>query len=356
MSLYQGNAQIGGQGRQGNAGKSAYEAAKEGGYTGTEAEFNEAMKLTPPHLNDQVKHITENERTSWNAKASAESVSAVSQQLGTFVRPNLLDNWYFGRPVNQRGQTEYTGEWIYTIDRWELSDGGGTLTVQDGGIIYTSASYLFQPFDSDISKQLAGKTLTISFLYADGTLDIGTSKIASSWDSWTVFLEAENARLVGVGNGRLWVLNTKAGKAIVAAKLELGPTQTLAHQDTAGNWMLNEVPKYSRELLDCQRYYVKFGYADKYCILGSGVARDGTFVSITVPVPAELRANPVVILAGTIVIRHSDGVAQTCTTLSCDAFGVSSILLKIQASDLTPGDAYEAFLGPGNYLHVGCDL
>lgn len=48
MSLYQGNAQIGGQGRQGDAGKSAYEAAKEGGYTGTEAEFNEAMKLTPP--------------------------------------------------------------------------------------------------------------------------------------------------------------------------------------------------------------------------------------------------------------------------------------------------------------------
>ena len=53
MSLYQGNAQIGGQGRPGDAGKSAYEAAKEGGYTGTEAEFNEAMKLTPPHLSDR---------------------------------------------------------------------------------------------------------------------------------------------------------------------------------------------------------------------------------------------------------------------------------------------------------------
>ena len=31
------------------------------------------------------------------------SVTNVSNQLGTFVRPNLLDNWYFGRPVDQRG-------------------------------------------------------------------------------------------------------------------------------------------------------------------------------------------------------------------------------------------------------------
>ena len=34
--------------------------------------------------------------------------------------PNLLDNWYFGNPVNQKGQTSYTGAG-YTIDRWALS-------------------------------------------------------------------------------------------------------------------------------------------------------------------------------------------------------------------------------------------
>lgn len=142
---------------------------------------------------------------------------------------------------------------------------------------------------------------------------------------------------------------------IKAAKLELGPTQTLAHQEN-GQWVLNEIPKYSRELLDCRTYFVKFGYADKYCILGSGVARDDTFVSITVPIPAEMRTYPVVILTGAIIIRHSDGVNQACNTLALDAIGVSSILLKIKASGLTPGDAYEAFLAPGNYLDVSCDL
>lgn len=232
-----------------------------------------------------------------NAVSRALPDGAIDQSVGTFIRPNLLDNWYFGRPVDQRGQTGYTGEWIYTIDRWELSDGGGTLTVQDGSIIYTSASYLFQPIDNDISKQLAGKTLTISFLYADGTLDIGTSKIASSWDSWTVFLEAGNARLVGVENGRLWVLNTGAGKAIVAAKLELGLTQTLAHQE-AGQWVLNEVPEYGGQLRRCQEYAVKL--PGRYWIPTNpdGVGR------LNIPLPVTMRTKPVV----TFTVEKSAGI------------------------------------------------
>lgn len=35
--------------------------------------------------------------------------------LDHLSNPNLLDNWYFVRAVNQRGQTNYTAG--YTIDR-----------------------------------------------------------------------------------------------------------------------------------------------------------------------------------------------------------------------------------------------
>ena len=38
-----------------------------------------------------------------NAVARALPNGAIDQAAGTFVRPNLLDNWYFGRPVDQRG-------------------------------------------------------------------------------------------------------------------------------------------------------------------------------------------------------------------------------------------------------------
>lgn len=50
---------------------------------------------------------------------------------------------------------------------------------------------------------------------------------------------------------------------IHAAKLELGSTQTLAHQDENGNWVLNDPPpNKALELAKCQRYYQLFSSAD----------------------------------------------------------------------------------------------
>ena len=281
------------------------------------------------------------------------SVTNVSNQLGTFVRPNLLDNWYFGRPVNQRGVEEFSG-YSYGLDRWWVNSSiTGAITYRDNRLVIANQTGLIQKMDD--YTPLNGKIVTISSLTTDNELFWSTGLFVDkdhdlTFDSGDIIQFYYSTYFSG------WQFYVKHSRNILAVKLELGSTQTLAHQDAAGNWVLNEVPKYSRELLDCRTYHVKFGYADKYCILGSGVARDGTFVSITVPIPAELRTYPVAILTGVIIIRHSDEVNQSCTTLACDAIGVSSILLKIQASGLTPGDAYEAFLAPGNYLDVSCDL
>ena len=45
---------------------------------------------------------------------------AIDLALSSKPNPNLIDNWYFGNPVNQRGQTSYTGT-SYGIDRWHGS-------------------------------------------------------------------------------------------------------------------------------------------------------------------------------------------------------------------------------------------
>lgn len=355
-----------------------------------------------------------------------ESVGVTQDTVPTLVRPNLLDNWYFGNPVDQRrGMLQLAGTMLYsdaactqamfpstkttsiikvsdiaahpsdnstvyvkladcvrgytgneyTVDRWffDTDSGSCSLTLTNDGLKFiatasaTGIASLKQDIDPTMLSTLAGKTVTLSIL---GKTDISqqvlfyvNSKVAAVNSSPAVngvcmttltytFPDVLTGAAIFV-YGRSY---SGAGEGtILAAKLELGPTQTLAHKE-GDKWVINEVPKYSRELLDCRMYNVKFGYADKYCILGSGVARDDTFVSITVPVPAELRTYPVVILTGVIIIRHSDVVNQTCTTLALDAIGVSSILLKIKASGLTPGDAYEAFLAPGNYLDVSCDL
>ena len=53
--------------------------------------------------------------------------------------PNLLDNWYFADPINQRGETEYTGSG-YSIDRWRTNFSGDTVAVTNNGIKNTIAS------------------------------------------------------------------------------------------------------------------------------------------------------------------------------------------------------------------------
>ena len=233
------------------------------------------------------------------------------------VNPNLLDNWYFANPVNQRGLTEYTGNWIYTIDRWQLSDGNGTLKVQDGSIIFTSADYFFQPLPEDICKLLLGKMLTLSFLYADGTLDTGTVQITSWSGNWNIFIETGSIRIVGIANGRLWVLNTGAGKAMVAAKLELGDTQTLAHREN-GQWVLNEVPDYGEQLRRCQRYYYQVHYVQYQTI--NMAYEDIAYSFIMLPLPAEMRLKiPVLTQSAPIVLGSSEKTLVGAEVSGCMA-------------------------------------
>lgn len=50
-------------------GMSAYQEAIKGGFAGTREDFDKALKDLPDHLTDEVRHITAEERTSWNNKA-----------------------------------------------------------------------------------------------------------------------------------------------------------------------------------------------------------------------------------------------------------------------------------------------
>jgi len=71
----------------------------------------------------------------------------------------------------------------------------------------------------------------------------------------------------------------------VAAKLELGSVQTLAHQDSEGNWVLNDPPPdKTLETLKCQRYQV-FGEIESLPML--------TKYSF-LPLPVPIRSVPTI--------------------------------------------------------------
>lgn len=199
--------------------------------------------------------------------------------------PNLLINWYFADPVNQRGQTSYENT-TYTIDRWLATGNGQTVSLTDEGLKiafkdnaneYCNISERFENY-----QQYAGKTFTASALIRnpDGNMvkltvkPTPTGNGAGPWyspdppasDDWILITGTGVFSETPTGlSFMLYTFNPKQETTVFvkAIKLELGSQQTLAHQDAAGNWVLNDPPPdKTLEMLKCQRYYQVFSSAD----------------------------------------------------------------------------------------------
>lgn len=199
--------------------------------------------------------------------SSAQEIDDAAAKGLWLANPNLLDNWFFANPVNQRGASEYAATG-YTIDRWRATNANTTVTVTDSGITITGASgavpYLQQVIETP--KRLLGRTVTLSALMKSGTLYTATGNVPSILPTAnTLYCAVTNVFDVLATSSTLSVrLKTSTGGSndFVAVKLELGQKQTLAHQAVDGNWMLNEIPNFGTELLKCQRYYQLFSALD----------------------------------------------------------------------------------------------
>ena len=216
--------------------------------------------------------------------------------------PNLLDNWYFVDPVNQRGQTEYTSAG-YAIDRWKLSNGKLTLSTTGATalLINTDSAYrrnvLFQLIER--CSNFVGKTLTFSVLvtdlngkmtasvYENGSKSTynGNGILSDGLSTVTFTIPATAAPT----EFRVHFLLSASGSCRpIAAKLELGAQQTLAHQDADGNWVLNDPPPdYQKELEKCQYYYKpKNDNWISACVMGNGY--------VQLRIPGRMRIVPAV--------------------------------------------------------------
>ena len=272
--------------------------------------------------------------------------------------PNLFDNWYFGKPVNQQGQTSYTGV-KYGIDRWKMWHAGGTVTIENGGIVIRKSSGEYvqwgEVLEADLWDALVGQTVTVSALTVNGQLATTTQTFtedgiasAAAFDGFT-FHSTGNLHLLD------FVLTGAESPAILAGKLEPGSQQTFAHKEY-GDWVLNEIPKFGDQLAECQRYAVRIGNAGTYRILGTGVAPNANTCGVVVSLPVEMRTIPVATLNGRIVLTNAAGVNIYCTNVTVSAFGAGSIELACTASGLSPSAAYTAYLEAGNYLLLSADL
>lgn len=258
---------------------------------------------------------------------------------------NLLDNWYFLDPVNQRGQLSYTSSlsYAYSIDRW-MSYRVGTVTeVQAGGVSITAPSSgyasLLQRIGSDKSS-LVGQILTVSALAGDGTLLSASGVVPASDEDATIATANNSLYYVyfrwNSANGLFVELRVPSGTVtFVAAKLELGSQQTLAHQDEDGNWVLNEIPDYGEELAKCQRYLIPL--KRNSC---TGFASSSSIAYLYFPVPVSMRALPVLQGTPPTALYPNDGnTIETFAVFQSSAL-VNTITLRINGTGFTPYRTY----------------
>ena len=234
--------------------------------------YNTAQTLT-----DEQKQQA---RDNINAPApytAGENISISGSVIATKAfpcNPNLLDNWYFGNPVNQRGASGTISTEGYFFDRWKLVS--GSVTINSGGIVLNGTI-------AQVLEYAAGQTVTATVLTPDGVTDV-TPVYDDETKTFTV---------------------TTQGKTIRAVKLELGTQQTLTHQEN-GVWGLNEIPNYGEQLRKCRRYCRVYKSGEILPCLAYGQS-DGWYTSAVLPF--DLRATPANNIAGGLacVLSTIDG-------------------------------------------------
>jgi len=269
--------------------------------------------------------------TPWRELASLDQISS----------PNLLDNWYFADPVNQRGQAEY-GEG-YTIDRWCLYvSGTTTISIENGVVIHEGAGgYFQQRLERSKMEKLLGQAATLSVLI-DNQLYSATDILGYPGNKCIV-------RGLPVGEISLFWDDVKCevnfsltgGTGVLqAVKLELGPFQTLAHQDASGNWVLNDPPpNKALELAKCQRYQFVIGNR-LLAPFGTFVSRASGRASAFIPLPT-MRAAPTVTFYGNFrAIASNREAAGSNLTGVISGWSASGVEIAIHSFEgLSVGDA-----------------
>ena len=291
------------QGPQGPVGKTAYEYAKDGGYSGTETAFKTKLATeyaTPDFVDQQVK----------------KAVSPL----------NLLDNSDWRKEaliVNQKGDTSYSGTG-HGIDRWYGDSSAQTISVESTCIKVTATGTSRIGIKQKIESmaKYAGKTLTLA-------LDVDSNKMV------TVGFTDSASGLIGNtksnSSGRRIIICTFTLPVVVSPDSAI--PSLLLENPSAGDYMClywaalyegsytystlpEYLPKgYGLELAECQRYFVRIKNtsASSKVYLNSAFATAKTIAVTCIPLPTAMRALPSITSEG---IETSEGPSANATAVS----------------------------------------
>lgn len=269
---------------------------------------------------------------------AGENISISGSVIATKVQPcnrNLLDNWYFGNPVNQRDVSGTISSAGYFLDRWKLIS--GSVAISTDGITLNG------------TMQQVLETAPVGTVTASALTQAGVGEVVPTYDS--------ASKTVTV---------TADGEKLAAVKLEMGSQQTLAHQED-GVWVLNEIPDYGEELTKCMRYLQII--SAPYDTSGNGVAigyANNTvdlWVPIPLAVPMRVSPTPTIPTGGVSLLKvgKTSGSPTDVTKVTggwaMQTGGACSMRsLIFAASGLTAGETYALFMRQGAQIVFSAEL
>ena len=294
----------------------------------------------------------------------------------TTSSPNLLDNWYFADPINQRGATQYTAEG-FCLDRWSFEQWkpskqsvqlrNGCVAIVSGAEASTNNTTKLRQTLVDLQR-LAGKTVTFSaklknvtvngnprltIYYGGSKKDVAiTSADTNSIISVTETLPTTlSSMYVAIGND-----GNAAGKGnfdieIESVKLEIGSISTLAN---------DAPPKKSEQLLECQRYYIRWSNTAKQQAFSGGAAGTAVYAAVQLPTAMQGTATPTVTYAELDIYNFVSNGSVATKSCGCNMLGSrNSVVLWVtyDATSACPGQTPASIrIGENGYIALSCEV
>lgn len=248
----------------------------------------------------------------------------LTESLGMSHR-NLLHNWDFRNPVNQRGITTLSPgvSQIYFVDRWYSSRTNITVNAESLSVAWDGVNgtdgWIQQKIEG--SKALIGKTVTISVEiggeFRSETLTVPTIENTTNAGG---FVDNVKIGVSNYSNSYIAVVvffNTTTTKTLTRTKLELGSVSTFANDPPAD---------YGEQLSICQRYQYAIKSYARYapCWIATN------WIDFAIPTPCNMRINPVLAINNLTI--NDGGTEVTGFTISVISASTELNIIMIRAT------------------------
>lgn len=308
-------------------------------------------------VNDGVERVVEC-RSVWPAGSNwAYGTLEAAVRRNELEGENLLDNWYWLDPVNQRGQASYSAAG-YGIDRWRAQYSATLVELTEGGVRLTNQRTSGNTFFRQVfERALEAGVYTMSAWVTEasgGTCTMYLYDEAGATISGSLKLESgKNKVTVTVPEG------SKAVRIQITVPLESSVTVAMLGLQRGEGWSTPaNPPDKAAQLNRCKWFFERVRAADAALTLGVGCGSATTLHCPLKLAPKRTAPDTQALADCAAHLRYGTAaLTSTPTQVALEAFdpetGFAALTLT---GTFTAGGACCVGLAAGGYVDFDCEV